>query len=53
MESKYPTVVFTVQSMYRVVINNENLFRRELIWSLKLPLKIKKIMVFIQKGSSN
>lgn len=39
-----PTGVFTVQSMYKVVINNGNVFHHKLIWSLKVPLKIKKFL---------
>jgi hypothetical protein len=45
-----PTGVFTVQSMYRAMINNGNVFHHKLIWSLKLPLKIKKIIGYLVKG---
>jgi hypothetical protein len=44
------TGVFTVQSMYRVVINNGNVFRHKLIWSLKLPPKIKNFLWYLVKG---
>jgi hypothetical protein len=45
-----PTGVFTVQSMYRVMINNGNVFRHKIIWSLKLPHKIKIFLWYLVKG---
>jgi hypothetical protein len=36
--------------MYRAVINKGNVFRHKLIWSLKLPLKIKIFMLYLLKG---
>jgi hypothetical protein len=41
---------FTVQSMYRTLINNGNVFNHMQIWKLKLPLKIKIFMWYLVKG---
>ena len=41
---------FTVQSMYRTLINNGNVFYYKLIWKLKLPLKIKIFLWYLVKG---
>ena len=40
----------TVQSMYRSLINNGNVFHQKQIWKLKLPLKIKIFMWYLLKG---
>jgi hypothetical protein len=45
-----PNRSFIVQSMYREVINNEIVFRHKLLWSLKLPLKVKIFMWYLFKG---
>jgi hypothetical protein len=41
---------FSVQSMYRSLINNGKVFHHKEIWKLKLPLKIKIFMWYLLKG---
>jgi hypothetical protein len=43
------TVNFFVHWMYLALINNGSVIRNTLIWKLKIPLKIKKIMWYMQK----
>jgi hypothetical protein len=42
--------IFTVHSMYLVVINNGVVERNKMIWKLKMPLKIKIFMWYMYKG---
>jgi hypothetical protein len=42
--------MFTVQSMYQVLINNGQMFNHKLIWKLNLPLKIKIFLWYLVKG---
>jgi hypothetical protein len=41
---------FSVQSMYRSLINNGKVFHHKEIWKLKLPLKIKIFMWYLLQG---
>ena len=41
---------FTVQSMYRALINKGHVFHNKIIWKLKLPLKIKIFLWYLVKG---
>jgi hypothetical protein len=40
---------FSIHSMYITLINNGSVIRNTLIWKFKIPLKIKKIMWYMQK----
>jgi hypothetical protein len=40
---------FSVHSMYLALITNGSAIRNNLIWRLKIPLKIKKIMWHLQR----
>lgn len=42
--------VFTVRSMYRVLINNGIILNNKFIWKLKLPLKVKIFVWYLLKG---
>jgi hypothetical protein len=41
---------FTVQSMYRALINNDYVFQHKVLWNLKLPLKIKIFVWYLLKA---
>ena len=41
---------FTVQSMYRTLLNNANVFHHKVLWRLNLPLKIKIFRWYLLKG---
>ena len=42
--------LFTVRSFYLYLIDTHPPFRHKLIWKLKIPLKIKIFLWFLQKG---
>lgn len=41
---------FSVQTMYKALINNGNMEANRVLWDLKLPLKIKIFMLYLKKG---
>jgi hypothetical protein len=41
---------FNVKLMYRVLINNGQIFNHKLIWKLNLPIKIKIFLWYLVKG---
>lgn len=44
-----PSNMFSVQSMYRTLINNAHVFYHSILWKLKVPLKIKIFLWYLIK----
>jgi len=41
---------FTVRSMYQYLMNQETPFVNKFLWNLKIPLKIKNFLWYLQQG---
>ena len=41
---------FTVQSMYQYLVNQDTPFVNKFLWKLKIPLKIKNFLWYLQRG---
>jgi hypothetical protein len=44
---------FTVHSMYLHIINQNTPFSHKLIWKLKIPLKVKIFLWYLERGNFN
>jgi len=43
---------FTVRSLYLHLLDRQSHFRHKMIWKLKIPLKIKIFLWFLQRGDT-